>query len=357
MGTVGKRLCKGTKWQIKFSLRLNIYCIYLVRKEEMILKKMFSVYGALMVLGTKVYSSEKSVKLLNLYKQFENMLLNYSELRKGTKEEMRQGTIETKRDMNMKWAYRGRTSYEFWSALYPECGGSRQSPINIDTSLVTSRDDIPRLHLHHYRQVTEANTILVNNGRTLELHLIEFRGKQPTLFGGRLDGKFTLTGAHFHWGATSSLGSEHTINRKRFPMDLHLVHRSKNGKGLAVIAFQFEVSSEYNQALSPITDQAEYLVQAGFTSSAQTGFRYFSLWSLISPVLAHSGYFTYLGSLTTPPCSESVTWIVFREPLPASEFQLESFRLLWDENGDRIVNNFRNVQHLSNRTVLYSDNI
>ena len=78
-------------------------------------------------------------------------------------------------------------------------------------------------------------------------------------------------------------------------MDLHLVHRSKNGKGLAVIAFQFEVSfhksnndqsiavyvvqvsSEYNHALSPITDQAEYLVQAGFTSSAQTGFRYFSV--------------------------------------------------------------------------------
>ena len=72
----------------------------------MILKKMFSLYGALMVLETKVYSSEKSVKLLNLYKQFENMLLNYSELRKGTKEEIRQGTIETKRDM--KWAYRGR---------------------------------------------------------------------------------------------------------------------------------------------------------------------------------------------------------------------------------------------------------
>merc|ERR1711971_427126 len=93
MGTVGKRLCKGTKWQIKFSLRLNIYCIYLVRKEEMILKKMFSLYSALMVLETKVYSSEKSVKLLNLYKQFESMLLNYSELRKGTKEEIRQGSL------------------------------------------------------------------------------------------------------------------------------------------------------------------------------------------------------------------------------------------------------------------------
>merc|ERR1711884_174117 len=72
----------------------------------------------------------------------------------------------------MKWAYRGRTSYEFWSALYPECGGSRQSPINIDTSLVTSRDDIPRLHLHHYRQVTEANTILSPNRLQILLSLV-----------------------------------------------------------------------------------------------------------------------------------------------------------------------------------------
>ena len=108
-----------------------------------------------------------------------------------------------------------RTGPEYWSEFYPECGGSRQSPINIDTSLVTHRDDIPRLHLHHYRQVTEANTVLVNNGRTLELHFGEFSGKPPTLFGGGLRDKFTLVGAHFHWGADSCSGSEHTINRKR----------------------------------------------------------------------------------------------------------------------------------------------
>ena len=76
-------------------------------------------------------------------------------------------------------------------------------------------------------------------------------------------------------------------------MDLHLVHRSQNGKEMAVMAFQFEVShsctrpvsrpclaqvsAEYNPALAPVTDQADYLVQLGSTSSPQTGFRYFSV--------------------------------------------------------------------------------
>ena len=74
----------------------------------MILKKTFFLYGVLMVSDTKVYSNknEKSVKLLNFYKQFENMLLIYSEQRKGTMEERRQETLKTKTDM--KWAYRGR---------------------------------------------------------------------------------------------------------------------------------------------------------------------------------------------------------------------------------------------------------
>ena len=85
---------------------LKIFTV--VGKEEMILKKMFFLYGVLMVLDTKVYSNknEKSVKLFNFYKQFENMLLNYSEQRKGIIEERRQETFETKTDM--KWAYRGR---------------------------------------------------------------------------------------------------------------------------------------------------------------------------------------------------------------------------------------------------------
>ena len=95
-----------------------------------------------------------------------------------------------------------------------------------------------------------------------------------------------------------------------------------------------------NPALSPITHQMQYLVEAGSHTSPSTQFRNFKVaartlyifWtyqifspqlsSLISPALAHSSYFTYSGSLTTPPCSETVTWVVFRDNIAISEHQV-----------------------------------
>ena len=95
-----------------------------------------------------------------------------------------------------------------------------------------------------------------------------------------------------------------------------------------------------NPALSPITHQMQYLVEAGSHTSPSTQFRNFKVaartlyifWtyqifspqlsSLISPALAHSSYFTYAGSLTTPPCSETVTWVVFRDNIAISEHQV-----------------------------------
>ena len=119
-------------------------------------------------------------------------------------------------DDKKDWTYRGRSGVEFWSDSYPDCGGWRQSPINIDSSITDIRDDLPRLHFHHYEYVTHENTRLINNGRTLELKFLYFERKKPTLFGGPLKQKYNLIGAHFHWGINSCMGSEHAINNNRY---------------------------------------------------------------------------------------------------------------------------------------------
>lgn len=317
----------------------------------------------------KVYVNFQAVELeehKQILEEFELFLANYTF---WNKVEQDLNFIHDKEEKGLQfdklhvkakhdWTYTGRYGVEFWSERYPSCGGWKQSPINIDTSLVLFRDDIPRLHLHHYQYITDSNTRLINNGRTLEMKFQDNGHKPPTLFGGPLREKYTLIGGHFHWGANDCMGSEHTINGIRFPIDLHLVHQTRGPRNqLAVTAFQFEVVEHDNHALAPITSQVEYLIESGSSTSPLTGFYHFNLLSLLSPVLSLSGYFTYSGSLTTPPCSEIVTWIVFQDAIKISRYQLEMFRKLWDENGDNIVNNFRNVQPLFNRSVLYSYNI
>ena len=63
-----------------------------------------------------------------------------------------------------------RTGFEYWPDAYPECGGSAQSPVNIDLALVHNLD-CPPLEFHNYDRVNNSNTLIVNNGRTLEIEL------------------------------------------------------------------------------------------------------------------------------------------------------------------------------------------
>jgi len=65
-------------------------------------------------------------------------------------------------------------------------------------------------------------------------------------------------------------------------------------------------------------------------------------------------YFTYDGSLTTPPCSEIVTWIDFKEPILISRGQIQMFRLLLDDNGHVLKHNFRPIQELGDRIILFN---
>ncbi|KAF6076760.1 carbonic anhydrase 7 [Phyllostomus discolor] len=155
-----------------------------------------------------------------------------------------------------------------------------------------------------------------------------------------------------------NVGSEHTVDGKSFPCELHLVHwnarkystfgeAASAPDGLAVVGVFLEMGDEH-PSMNRLTD-ALYMVRFKGTKAQFTCFNA----KCLLPASRH--YWTYPGSLTTPPLSESVTWIVLREPISISERQMEKFRslLFTSEDDERIhmVNNFRPPQPLMGRLV------
>ncbi|MFD2273331.1 carbonic anhydrase [Undibacterium arcticum] len=142
--------------------------------------------------------------------------------------------------------------------------------------------------------------------------------------------RFELKQFHFH------APSENLINGKSYPMEAHLVHADKDGN-LAVIAVMFKEGAE-NKALSKIWPLMPK--DAGETNA------------LSSPVAAAAllpakrDYYRFNGSLTTPPCSEGVRWLVMKQPITVSKAQVEAFSHVMHHP------NNRPVQAVNSRTVL-----
>merc|ERR1712072_276518 len=211
-----------------------------------------------------------------------------------------------------------------------------------------------------------SNGIFKNNGHTAQLDAVSPLGAaQGILRGGQLTGDYQILQLHFHWGANDNQGSEHGVDGKKYPLELHVVHVKvgeadplNTPKGLSVTGFFFEVDGDNtNTALAPLTNALAQIE----TADAQVDFAAvgFSLVDLLKPVAPIDGagrssrYSTYEGSLTTPPCAESVEWINFLTPLKISRAQLQAFRTLDDKHMKDIVDNFRPPQPLNGRTVRF----
>ncbi|KAK3883751.1 hypothetical protein Pcinc_011946, partial [Petrolisthes cinctipes] len=181
----------------------------------------------------------------------------------------------------------------------------------------------------------------------------------PRVKDGGLKGEYIFAQFHFHWGSDSTLGSEHTIDGVRYPMELHLVHYKasygslgeavRRRDGLAVLGVMLEVSETDNPALTPIANALKMVNDSGMFADVEPTY---PLKAFLPTVMER--FYRYEGSLTTPTCNEVVTWTVFDNAIPISEKQLRSFRALRDDRGGNIVNNFRPPQPLNNRKVMVS---
>ncbi|HDX8346158.1 TPA: carbonic anhydrase [Aeromonas dhakensis] len=218
------------------------------------------------------------------------------------------------------WEYSGEAGPAKWASLTPEfgqCAGSNQSPVNL-SGLVKA--ELAPLQFHYLaggRSVT-------NNGHTVQVDY----APGSTL---ELDGMhFTLKQFHFH------APSENLIEGKSYPLEGHLVHANDQGE-LAVVAVMFEPGSA-NSALG----------RAWTSLPAKAGEQHQLKEAVSAEQLlpAKRDYYRFSGSLTTPPCSEGVRWLVMKQPVQVSQAQIDAFKAVMHHP------NNRPVQPLHGRLVL-----
>ena len=220
------------------------------------------------------------------------------------------------------WRYQGETGPQAWGRLKPEfnlCAiGKRQSPINIDQS-ATLQGPAEPLQFHYQ----PSSGSVVNNGHTIQ---IDIEGNNSLTVRGS---SFKLLQFHFHHPA------EERVDGLGFAMVVHLVHQNAEGQ-LAVVAVLLDPGAA-NALIGKVWTHMP--LDTGDRVRLPSG-----LIDMNELLPKDQRYYQFMGSLTTPPCSEGVLWLVLKQPTSASAAQIRMFSQLFP-------NNARPVQPLHGRAV------
>jgi carbonic anhydrase len=248
-----------------------------------------------------------------------------------------------------------------WKNSFPQCGGSKQSPIDIKPESA-KQENMGDITFQGYNTSAGYSYKVNNNGHTVQLSVTS---GEMMISGGQLSGEsYKLAQFHVHWGSSNDVGSEHTVNGKFYPLEIHLVHYDtkyanikeaiNHSDGLAVLGIFAEVGNTPNEALQNFIVSFDRVTNA----DTSTNITAFPLRGLLP---SKTNEFTrYEGSLTTPECLEIVTWTVFKTTISITQTQLNAFRTLNHNAGglDQVllVNNYRPVQPINSRIVKRSYN-
>lgn len=232
--------------------------------------------------------------------------------------------------MDLHWEYEGMDGPDHWGDLCPDwaCDGMAQSPVNIIPPPTRKKSK----SLYFYWKDSE--THIVNNGHTVQYNYDQpadlNKGSYLTLNGA----KYHLLQFHFH------ALSEHTVNGEHFPIEIHFVHKNMETGKLAVIGVFVEEGDE-NPFFGHIADEwphdeGEFDAPDSYNANVLMP-EFYNHW-------LKQHFWWYGGSLTTPPCSEIVSWFVMMDPIHASSDQIH-------EMEDILHENYRPVQPLNSRLV------
>jgi carbonic anhydrase len=233
------------------------------------------------------------------------------------------GAAAADRERHPAWGYDGPVGPAAWGGLRPEfsrCAtGQRQSPIDIREGIAVDLEPIT----FDYRA---SPFRVIDNGHTVQVSL---EPGNSIVVGDR---RYELVQFHFHRPA------EERIDGRTFEMSLHLVHRDTEGR-TAVVGLLLDrgepqpvVQTVWNHL--PLEKHEENRTRTPL--------------DLNHLLPADRGYYTYMGSLTTPPCDEGVLWMIMRQPVPVSQAQIDIFARLYPHNA-------RPVQQAAGRLIKQSN--
>jgi carbonic anhydrase len=210
------------------------------------------------------------------------------------------------------WSYSGEAGPENWvklSSRYSDCGGKNQSPIDLTDFITAAPPDLKPITISYHAGGDE----ILNNGHTVEVSYVA--GSSILVDGTH---QFNLDQFHFH------APGENRINGTSYAMEAHFVHKDKYGN-IAVIALMFAEGAE-NNALAKIWTK---LPEDGKKIKLSPSFNVEEL------LPKNRDYYRYNGSLTTPPCTEGVLWLVLKQPVTASKAQIDAFRQIMHHPNNR----------------------
>lgn len=297
----------------------------------------------------------------------------------------------------VNWTYRsdleGHIPPHNWSSIpNSQCGGASQSPINLLWNKERNSDgsythvfinsSMRPIDFNSYDSIPTSPWNIENTGHTIVLSATF--SSAPTISGGPLQGTYTFAEVHFHWGFEENPGSQHLVDYRQMPAEMHFFHFhssyanlssaiDSNANGAVAIVSSFIDVMDKDRDGS---DFRNYALETLFNSMINVKYRYQTT-SLASSSLKlrdmlsdsesfHEDYAHYTGSLTTPLCNEVVSWIVLSHRISISSAQLRllNTQILETESDDlagfqygfdsTLINNFRPIQALNGRKIHYT---